>query len=84
MVSRPERLRRKLEIKQKRLEDLYRCEAAIMTSQSYTIDDRVLTRANLAAVESAIDKLEDEIADIEAQLDGKKPRAAVAMVPQDW
>lgn len=54
--------------------------------QSYGIGSRNLARYNtdLAQIRAAIKELEDEIANLEGILNGRKPRKAVGVVPRDW
>lgn len=54
--------------------------------QSYGIGSRNLTRYNtdLAAIRDTIKELKQEIAELEAELAGDKPRRAVGVVPRDW
>ena len=54
--------------------------------QSYGIGSRNLTRYNtdLSAIREAIKQLKQEIAELEAELAGGKPRRAVGVVPRDW
>lgn len=54
--------------------------------QSYGIGSRNLTRYNtdLAAIRDTIRELKQEIAELEAELAGGKPRRAVGVVPRDW
>ncbi|HIU80020.1 MAG TPA: hypothetical protein IAC67_03800 [Candidatus Coproplasma excrementipullorum] len=54
--------------------------------QSYGIGSRNLTRYNvdLSTIREAIKELEAEIAALEAQAAGKKPRKAVGVIPRDW
>ncbi len=54
--------------------------------QSYGIGSRNLTRYNtdLAAIREAIKQLKQEIAELESELAGGKPRRAVGVVPRDW
>ena len=53
---------------------------------SYGIGSRNLSRYNtdLAAIRAAIKELEDDIAALEALLNGQRPRKAVGVVPRDW
>ncbi|MDE7425567.1 MAG: hypothetical protein K2N51_18055 [Lachnospiraceae bacterium] len=63
----------------------YQAEEAILGgAQSYSLGTRSLTRANLADIRTMIDKLEDEISELESIVDGRKPRKAFAVVPRDW
>jgi hypothetical protein len=54
--------------------------------QSYGIGSRNLTRYNtdLSAIRDTIKQLKQEIAELEAELAGGKPRRAVGVVPRDW
>jgi len=54
--------------------------------QSYGIGSRNLTRYNtdLSTIREAIKQLKQEIAELEAELAGGKPRRAVGVVPRDW
>lgn len=54
--------------------------------QSYGIGSRNLTRYNtdLSTIRAAIKELENEIAELEAALDGIRPRKAVGVIPRDW
>ena len=55
--------------------------------RAYGIGSRNLERynADLDAVRKAIDELYDDIAELEAQLDGTGgARKAVAVIPRDW
>lgn len=75
----------KLEQKLARLELYLNAEKAILDgAQSYTIGSRQLSRASLGEIRKQIKALEDEIAALEAQLEGRKPRKAVAVLPRDW
>lgn len=54
--------------------------------QSYGIGSRNLARYNtdLSAIRAAIKELEKEIADLEGELSGQRPRKAVGVVPRGW
>ncbi len=78
-------IKEKLKKKKNRLEMYYQAEEAILGgAQSYSLGTRSLTRANLADIRTMIDKLEDEISELESIVDGRKPRKAFAVVPRDW
>ena len=51
--------------------------------KSYTIDDRELTRYDLGAISGEIRRLEKEIDELGALLEGAARRKAVAVVPRD-
>lgn len=52
--------------------------------QSYTIDDRSLTRFDLPKLKAEIKEAEQKIAEYTALLRGRKPRKAFGIVPKDW
>lgn len=53
-------------------------------TQSYTIDDRTLTRLDLGKLKKQIKEEEDTVDELEEALKGKKPRKAFGIVPRDW
>ena len=52
--------------------------------KSYTIDDRTLTKFDLASLERRISNAEVKVDEYEAMLNGMKPRRAFGVVPRDW
>lgn len=52
--------------------------------KSYTIDDRQLTRYDLAALRDEIDEAQKKVDELEALLAGKRPRKAFGVLPRDW
>lgn len=60
--------------------------AALITGgvKTYEIDDRSLTRLDLASLKKAINDAEAKVDYYENLLAGKKPRKIVAIVPRDW
>ena len=52
--------------------------------KSYEIDDRSLTRLELASLKKAINDAEAKVDQYEAMLAGKGPRKIMAIVPRDW
>lgn len=78
----------KIKDKRERLEAYRNRELEILKGgvQSYGIGSRNVARYNvdLASIRTAIEKLENEIAELEAMLCGGKPRKAVGVVPRDW
>lgn len=79
----------KLEQKRERLQ-MYLDREKYMLSpdavQSYGVGSRNLQRysTDLADIQKMIESLEDEIAELEAQQDGQRPRKSVGVVPRDW
>ena len=71
--------------KRDRLELYLKREAEMLSGgvQSYGIGSRNLSRYN-TAIRAAIKELEDDIAALEALLNGQRPRKAVGVVPRDW
>lgn len=70
-----------LEMKKARLEKYYITEEKILNSQSYSLESRTLTRADLKTVQTMIQKLEGEIAAIESR--GSTKRKVRRIVPVD-
>ena len=83
-----EQIEYQLSIKRNRLELYLKREAEMLDGgvQSYGIGSRNLARYNtdLAAIRAAIKELEDDIAALEALLNGQRPRKVVGVVPRDW
>lgn len=69
----------KLEIKKNRLKLYLLAEKAILSGQSYEIEGLKLTRADLAAVQKWIAKLENEI----AVLSGSRGSRVKLVIPRD-
>ena len=80
------KLRARLEFRQKALSKLRKAYLALLDGgvKSYTIDDRQLTRFDLPELKNAIEQMEDEVDELEAQLKGCRPRKAFGIVPRDW
>lgn len=79
-------LRARLEFRQKALSKLRKAYLALLDGgvKSYTIDDRQLTRFDLPELKNAIEQMEDEVDELEAQLKDCRPRKAFGIVPRDW
>ncbi len=88
MQTKNEELAATIESKKKRLELYLKREAEMLDGgvQSYGLGSRNVTRYNtdLAQIRASIKELEREIATLEGQQAGKKPRKAVGVVPRDW
>ena len=52
--------------------------------KSYTIGDRTLTRLDIGQLEKVMENAEEKIDELEAALEGRKPRKAVGVVPRDF
>ena len=81
-----ERIRKRITYYEGLLEKLYPAYEALVSGgvQSYTIDDRELTRLDLGKLSEEIERIEKKLAELEALADGAKSRKAVAVVPHDW
>lgn len=79
-------LRARLEFYKEALQKLRKAYLALVDGgvKSYTLDDRELTRFDLPDLRKEIENAEKVIDDLTAQLNGKKPRRAVGIVPRDW
>ena len=79
-------IRARLEFRKKALSRLRKAYIALLDGgvKSYTIDDRQLTRFDLPELKNAIEQMEDEVDELEAQLKGRRPRKAFGIVPRDW
>lgn len=53
-------------------------------AQSYAIGSRNITKHNLNDLLGIIEKMEKEVNELEAVLNGGKRRKAVGIVPRDW
>lgn len=79
-------IKARLEFRKEALNKLRAAYLALIDGRvkSYTIDDRTLTRFDLPALKKEIDDAEKEVDSLAAQLNGRKPRRAFGVVPQDW
>lgn len=81
-----ERIRKRLTYWENQYDKLIEAYAALVEGgvKSYTIDDRALTRFDIASLKRAIEDAEDKISEYESLLEGMKPRRAFGVVPRDW
>ena len=79
-------LRARLAFKKAALEKLRAAYLALIDGgvKAYMIDDRQLTRFDLPVLKKQIDALEDEIDELEALIDGARPRRAFGIIPRDF
>lgn len=79
-------IERRLQFRRSTLERLYEAYDKLLKGgvKSYTIDDRELTRFDLPDLKEEIEKMEKEVDELENQLNGRRPRKAVAVVLRDW
>lgn len=79
-------LKARLAIKKQMLEKLYAAYLALLEGgvQSYTIDDRELTRFDLSTLMNEIEALEEEVDELEGLLAGARSRRAFGVLPRDW
>lgn len=79
-----EKLKVQLEAKKRRLDLYLAAEETILSgAQSYTIGSRTLTRADIDAIRKVISGLENEIASMEAELNGAGRRRCMRALPRD-
>lgn len=52
--------------------------------KSYMVDDRQLTRFDLPVIREEMRECENKIDELNAALDGRRPRRAFGAVPRDW
>lgn len=86
MKKRIETIEKKLAFRRRMLDRLYEAYEAIVSGRvkSYTIDDRQLTNIDIDDIAAEIRKLEEEIDELEALLDGGGRRKAVGVIPMNW
>lgn len=86
MKKRIETIEKKLAFRRRMLDRLYEAYEAIVSGRvkSYMIDDRQLTNIDIDDIAAEIRKLEEEIDELEALLDGGGRRKAVGVIPMNW
>lgn len=52
--------------------------------KSYTIDDRTLTKFDIDKLDAALDDAIKKRSEMEALMNGRRPRKAVAIIPRDF
>ncbi len=79
-------LRARLEFRKEALTKLRRAYLALIDGgvKSYTLDDREVTRFDIPDLKREIEDAEKVVDELTAQLSGKKPRKAFAVLPRDW
>lgn len=79
-------IERRIKFRRAALENLYKAyeQLSAGTVKSYVIDDRELTRYDLADISADIERYESELDQLEAALTGCSPRKAVGIIPRDW
>ena len=86
MATKKTEIEKRLIFRQEALDELRAAYTALVKggAKSYRIHERELTRFDIPDLSDEIRKMEAEIDALEAQLDGQRPRKAVAVVPHDW
>lgn len=81
-----EEIRIRLEFWQAALQKLRAAYIALVDGgvQSYTIDNRSLTRFDLPSLLKEIREAERKVDELTALLKGRKPRKAFGVVPRNW
>lgn len=79
-------MKARLDFRKKALEKLRAAYLALVDGgvKSYMIDDRQLTRLDLATLKKEIEIAEKEVDELTALVADKKPRKAFGIVPRDW
>lgn len=79
-------LKARIAFKKSALEKLRAAYIALIDGgvKSYSIDDRTLTRFDLKDLKDEIEETEKELDELEALLEGKRPRKAFGVVFRDW
>ncbi|MBQ9067651.1 MAG: hypothetical protein IJ131_01125 [Eggerthellaceae bacterium] len=79
-------LRTRLEFHKTLLEKLRTAYLKLLDGgvKSYTIDDRSLTRFDLDKLKDEIAEEENTVDELNAELNGLKPRRAFGVLPRDW
>lgn len=79
-------LRTRLEFHRELLRKLRKAYIALIDGgvKSYTIDDRSLTRFDIDTLKDEIEDEENKVDELEAMLNGRKPRRAFGVLPRDW
>ena len=52
--------------------------------KSYTIDNRQLTRYDVPQLEDELERIEKKMDELDAIIEGRRPRAAFGIVIRDW
>ena len=81
-----EEIRIRLEFWQAALQKLRAAYIALVDGgvQSYTIDNRSLTRFDLPSLLREIQQAERKVDELTALLTGRRPRKAFGVVPRNW
>ena len=79
-------IQRRLAVKKEALMAAEKAYIALLNGQvqSYTIDNRELTKFDLPKLEETISRLENEVDSLENQLKGGARRRTVAVIPRDF
>ena len=79
-------IQKRLAWRQDALDELQAAYTALVKGgvKSYRIHNRELTRFDLPNLMDEIRKMEDEIDELEAQLNGGRTRKAFGVLPRDW
>jgi len=81
-----ERIQKRLAYWEAQLDALMDAYTSLVSGKvkSYKIDDRELTRLDLASLKKAINDAENKVDDYENMLNGVAARKTVGIVPRDW
>lgn len=85
-MAKKKELQERLTFRRTALKSAQEAYTALLSGQvqSYAIGSRNLTRLDLGQLKEEIDKLEKEIDELTAKLNGGARRRALGVVPRDW
>jgi hypothetical protein len=73
-----------LDVAQKHLEDWMEAELQVTTNQSYTLDNRTLTRADLGDIGRRIAYWSNKVEELKVQQENGGRSRIYRAVPRDW
>ena len=85
MASKTE-IQKRLAFRLDALDELREAYTALVKGgvKSYKIHNRVLTRFDISDLMEEIRKTEEEVDELDALLNGQRPRKSVGVIPRDW
>ena len=86
MATKKTEIQNRLIFRQETLDELRAAYTALVKggAKSYRIHNRELTRFDISDLADEIRKMEEEVDELEAQLEGGKARKAFGILPRDW
>ena len=86
MATKKTEIQKRLIFRQETLDELRAAYTALVKggAKSYRIHNRELTWFDISDLADEIRKMEEEVDELEAQLEGGKARKAFGILPRDW